>query len=296
MGGVIKSEFRKITTTKLWWTLLIPAAVLAFGWAFVAGKLAESIGHALRDDPAFTRLGYNFQDLSLGVFAVSRSINISTVFPMVFGALGLSSELQRRTITTSFLTAPSRVVLLSGKAITYVLWGSIYGVVICGVAILGTAAGTGGSYLPSAGGLFQLFIAGVFESVLWTLLGLGVGALLGSTTGTVVLLTLYTIIVEPILALLLHNHVAGVLPNGSADGLTGSTAGQIVVDQLQAHNNTPLVQVLGQHDWDVFLSGVRIAAGAVGAYAWWASGLIFLAWTAVLFVGGLVRNQLRDVT
>jgi ABC-2 type transport system permease protein len=228
--------------------------------------------------------------------AISRAINISTVFPMLFGALGLSSELHRRTITTSFLTAPSRSVMLSAKAITYVLWGAIFGVVLSGFAILGTILGAHGHYLPTASGFLQMFVAGVIASVLWTLFGLGVGALLGSTTGTVVLLTIYTVIVEPIVAIVLHNHVAGSLPNGSADGLTGATAGQIIVDQLQAHTDTPLAQALGPADWNNFLNIIRAIAGAIGSFDWWLSGLIFLGWAAVFFFAGLLRNQKRDIT
>lgn len=296
MGHLIKAEFRKITTTKLWWALLIPAVVLAFGWSFGAAKLVSTIAQAARDSPVLQQGGYTFQDLSWGVFALSRGINISTIFPMLFGALGLSTELHRRTITTSFLTASSRSALLGAKGITYVVWGLIYGVVISGLAILGTIAGTGGNYLPNTGGFLLLFAAGVLSSLLWTLLGLGVGALLGSTTGSVVLLLIYAVIAEPIVALFLHNHVVGFLPNGSADGITGSTAAQILVDQLQSHTGTPLVQIVGQDTWNQFLNIIRIAAGAIGSFDWWLSALIFLGWTVIFFGIGMVVNHNRDIT
>jgi ABC-2 type transport system permease protein len=296
MGRLINAEFRKVLTTKLWWGLLIPAVVLAFGWAFGAGLLVKDIAEAVGDDAVVQKAGYTFQDVSWSVFALTRAINISTIFPMLFGALGLSTELHRRTITTSFLTAPNRSTMLGAKAITYVVWGVIYGVVISALAILGTIAGTGGKYLPDGGGFLLLFVTGVLSSVLWTLLGLGVGALLGSTTGSVVLLVLYAVIAEPIVALVLHNRVAGFLPNGSADGLTGSTAGQIIIDQLQAHSTTPLAQLVGPDTWNAFLNGVRIAAGAIGALDWWASGLIFLGWVLVFFAGGMLVNQKRDIT
>jgi ABC-2 type transport system permease protein len=296
MGRLIKAEFRKILTTKLWWGLLIPTIVLAFAWSFGVGKLIQSIGDGIRSDDSFQRLGISVEHLSLGVFALSRGINIATIFPMLFGALGLSSEIHRRTITTTFLTAPNRMVVLSAKAITYVVWGLIYGVVIAALVAAGTAAGTGGNYLPDAGGFLLILLAGVLSCLLWTLLGLGVGALLGSTTGAVVLLLIYAVIVEPVADLFLHNSVVGFLPNGAADGLTGSTAGQILIDQLQSLTHTPLVQVMGQHDWDTFLNIVRVAAGAIGASDWWISGLIFLAWAAIFFGLGLFRNQQRDIT
>jgi ABC-2 type transport system permease protein len=296
MGNLIKAEFRKILTTKLWWGLLIPAVLLSFGWAFGTGKLTNDLGDFIKNQTSLQRAGIDVNTLSLSVFALSRSINIATIFPMLFGALGLSSEIHRRTITTTFLTAPNRVLVLSAKAITYVIWGLIYGVVIVGMVAAGTAAGTSGNYLPSTGGFVLILLAGVVSCLLWTLLGLGVGALIGSTVGAVVLTLIYAVLVEPVLDLVLHNSVVGFLPNGSADGLTGSTAGQILIDQLQSFTHTPLVQLMGPDNWNSFLNSIRVAAGAIGASDWWISGLIFLAWSLVFFGLGLFRNQTRDIT
>lgn len=292
MGRLITAEFRKILSTRMWWALLIPAVVLAFGWSFVAALLTKDIAQSVRDDPDFQQLGLTFQNVPWSVFALSRSINISTIFPMLFGALGLASELQRRTITTSFLTAPNRASLLSAKAVTYVVWGALYGVAISGVAMLGTLAGSHGNYLPDAGGFLLIALAGVLSSVLWTLLGLGVGALLGSTTASIVLLTIYAVIAEPLIDLFVHNHIAGALPNGSADGLTGSTAAQIIINDL----HSPFLDRLTQTDLDALYNVIRVAAGALGAYNWWSSGLIFLGWALVLFLAGMFVNQQRDIT
>lgn len=296
MGRLITAEFRKISTTRLWWALLIPTVALAFFWAFVWAKLATSFGQAVSTDPTFQRVGLTFDGVPWNVFAVARAINITTIFPMVFGALGLSSELARRTITTSFLTAPSRSSMLSAKAAVYVVWGFFFGVVIAGVAWLGTLAGSGGHFLPDAAGFLQLSLAGVIEAILWTLLGLGVGALIGSTTGSIVLLLIYSVLAEPILDIVLRNHIAGSLPNGAADGLTGSTAAQIFLDKAQSYQSTPIVQAVGTQAWDAFVLLVRGVAGAIGAFDWWASGLIFLGWALVFFLAGTLVNQRRDIT
>ncbi|HKN98919.1 MAG TPA: ABC transporter permease subunit [Pseudonocardiaceae bacterium] len=292
MGALITAEFRKILTTKLWWALLIPAVVLAFGWSFVASLLTTQIAEAVRDDPNFQRAQLTFQDAPWSVIALSRAINISTIFPMLFGALGVSSELHRRTITTSFLTASSRSALLSAKAATYLVWGIGYGVAIAGFAMLGTLAGSHGNYLPDAAGFLLIALAGVLSSVLWTMLGLGVGALLGSTTGSIVTLIIYAVIAEPIVDLFLHNHVAGSLPNGSADGLTGSTAAQVIIDHL----HSPNLGLLPQDAIDALHNVIRVSAGALGAFTWWASALIFLAWTLVFFLTGMLINRQRDIT
>jgi ABC-2 type transport system permease protein len=292
MGALITAEFRKILTTRLWWALLIPAVVLAFGWSFVASLLTTQIAESVRDDPTFQRAQLTFQDAPWTVIALSRAINISTIFPMLFGALGVSSELHRRTITTSFLTASSRSALLSAKAAVYFVWGLLYGLAIAVFAVLGTLAGSHGNYLPDASGWLLLALAGLLSSVLWTMFGLGVGALLGSTTGSIVTLIIYAVIAEPIIDLFLHNHVAGSLPNGAADGLTGSTAAQVIIDHL----NSPNLSALPQNAIDALHEVIRVSAGALGAFNWWASGLIFLAWTSVFFLTGMLINRQRDIT
>lgn len=292
MGALITAEFRKILTTRLWWALLIPAVVLAFGWAFVASLLTTQIAQAVRDDPTFQQAQLTFQDAPWSVIALSRAVNISTIFPMLFGALGVSGELHRRTITTSFLTAPSRAALLGAKAATYLVWGIGYGVVITGLAMLGTLAGSHGNYLPDASGFLLIALAGILSSVLWTMFGLGVGALLGSTTGSVVSLTIYAVIGEPIIDLFLHNHAAGSLPNGAADGLTGSTAAQVIIDHL----HSPNLGLLPQNAIDALHDVIRVSTGALGAFTWWASGLIFLAWTLAFFLTGMFVNRQRDIT
>jgi ABC-2 type transport system permease protein len=296
MGGLITAEFRKVLTVRLWWALMIPAVALGFFAGLGTAGIARQVAQDVQNDPLMQQTGLTFQDVPWAVVALSRSINITTIFPMLFGALGLSTELHRRTITTSFLTAPNRAVMLGAKAVAYLVWGLVYGVVIVGVSMLGTLAGSGGQYLPSGSDILVIAVAGVLECVLWTLLGLGVGALLGSTTGSIVLLLVYSVIAEPVLASYLHNNVAGALPNSSADGLTGASATQMIVAQLQTYPQVQAAMTNNPAAWNGALQVIRFGAGAVGTFLWWASGLIFLGWTALFLGLGMLVNQRRDIT
>jgi len=40
--------------------------------------------------------------MSWSILALTRSMNVATVFPMIFGALALASEINRKTITPAF--------------------------------------------------------------------------------------------------------------------------------------------------------------------------------------------------
>jgi len=294
MGNLLKAEFRKILTTKMWWALLIPAIGLALGWAWLAAMFFTDVGDAIEN--ALNATGISDAELSLSSLALTRAMNFATLFPMVFGALALSSELSRKTITTSFLTASSRASVLGAKAIVYTVWGLVYGVVVAGAASLGIVFGTTGK-LPEAGDWLIILLTGILSCLLWTLLGMGVGALLGSPVAALLVLLLYAGLVGPIAELLITGsnpdlQLAGIMPNGSANGLTGSTAAQLLFDQIQAIvGTTPNADEREQFD---FIA--RTGAGAPGAFAAWISGLIFAAWTAVFFVGGLLRNNNRDIT
>jgi ABC-2 type transport system permease protein len=298
MGRLVKAEFRKILTTRLWWALLIPAVLLALGWAWGVSALLSGFIDDASDEQIFSDLDIHVDALSWSSIALTRSMNIATVFPMVFGALALASEISRKTITTSFLTAPNRPSLLGAKAITYVLWGLLYGVVVAGAASIGVAIGSNSKYLPEAGDWILILLSGILACLLWTLLGMGVGALLGSPVGTLVLLLIYALVVGPLSEIILTgvtngSHIAGFLPNGSANGLTGSTASALLVDQVQQIAPGRTIPQNVQDDFEQFL---RALTGAPGAFALWISGLVFVAWTMLFFVTGIARNQRRDIT
>lgn len=295
MGRLIRAEFLKIFTTKLWWALLIPAVALALGWAWLAAIAFTDIANDIED--ALDLANVNDAQLSLTSLALTRAMNFATLFPMVFGALALASEIARKTITTSFLTAASRSAVLGAKALVYTVWGVIYGLVVALAASLGVLIGSGGESLPDAGDWIIILLVGIIACMLWTLLGMGVGALLGSPVATLVILLLYAALVGPVAELIITlstegSNIAGMMPNGSANGLTGSTAAELLFNQIQelfGGEPTPSQR----EDFDTI---ARAAAGAPGAFSMWLSGLIFLAWTSLFFVLGMLRNKTRDIT
>ncbi|SNR31678.1 ABC-2 type transport system permease protein [Haloechinothrix alba] len=289
MGRLVKAEFRKITTTKLWWGLLIPTVLVAFGWALGAGYLGNAFVDLLDGPEAReleTVLGVDSGEWIVSYFAIARSINLATLFPLVFGALAISAEFSTKTITTTFLTAPNRVSALLAKTIVYVAWGAIYGLAIILSVAIGILISTDSDRLPTGAGWFGLAVVGVLASILMTLFGVGAGALVRSVPGVITLLILYFLVVENGAQLVLGIHapdVIGFLPNGSVNGLTGSMAAELFL--TTAESVPPWLE-----------DGVRAVAGATGALAWWLSGLVFLGWSALVFGGGWISTQTRDIT
>lgn len=297
MGRLIKAEFRKIFSTKLWWVLLLCAVVLAIGWAAMLSAVFDGIiddaDQELRD------LGVSLTDLSFHSVFLTRAINFATIFPMLFGGLALASEIGNKTITTSFLTAPNRAVLLGAKAITYVIAGAAYGIVIVLAATLGLLLGTGGDSTVSGGVWLPIAVSGITSCILWTLLGLGVGALFGTPVGTSIVLLVYGLAIGPLgdligaIAAEGDPTITGLLPNGAANGLTGATASSNMVDEVRdAVGNAPL----DENHVEGFENAARAAAGGLGSFGLAASLALFLGWALVLFVLGMVRTQTRDIT
>jgi ABC-2 type transport system permease protein len=288
--GLIKAEFRKTTTTNLWWGLLIPTVLLAAGWAAVTGALGNAFTDAITEGTTaqvVSALGVDGERLQVALFGMARSINVATIFPMIFGGLAVSNEISRRTITTTFLTAPTRGSALTAKLVVYLTWGAIFGVAIGAAVSLGTVLTANPGLLPGPGGWLALCGVGVLLSILMTMLGVGVGALLGNVVATTTVLIFYMLVIENGIALLLAVRevpgIIGFLPNGSADGITGSVASAVF---LAAAGPVP----------DEIVEGARVLSGAMGAFDWWLSALIFLGWVAVFFGGSWALLQRRDIT
>ncbi|MFD7659556.1 hypothetical protein ACFV4N_36740 [Actinosynnema sp. NPDC059797] len=290
MGNLIKAEFRKTTTTGLWWGLMIPTVLLALGWALGTGAIGKSIMDVVGSSEAeeLTRLlGVDPSQWQVSVFGIARSINVATIFPMIFGGLAISNEINRKTITTTFLTAPNRVAALTAKMVVYIAWGAIYGLAIVASVSIGIALTSDSGALPSAGGWLALAGVGVLASILMTMFGVGVGALMTSTAATTVVLLLYMLIIENGLQLVLAAQelpdVIGFLPNGAVNGMTGSVASSLFLA------NAGVVP-------DELVDVMRAVAGALGAFDWWLSGLIFLVWSALFFLAGWAATQRKDIT
>lgn len=290
MGNLVGAELRKTTTTGLWWGLLIPTTLLALGLGLTAGLLGQlfvDLASSGDVDEVSDFLGVTPDQWKVPLFVMARAINLCTIFPMVFGAMAISGEISRRTITTTFLTAPTRMHALLAKMLVYVLWGAIYGLAIMLCLGVGVALASPAGQLPDAGGWAMLTLVCVLSSILMTMFGVGVGALVPNVAGAIVLLMLYFVAVENVLHGVLAyfdaTSVIGFLPNGSINGLTGSIAVDLFLSS--AGVVPPEIEAV-----------LRGFAGATGAQDWWLSGLVFLVWSGVVFAGGWAVTQSKDIT
>ncbi|MCU1685964.1 MAG: hypothetical protein JWQ81_6703 [Amycolatopsis sp.] len=293
MGNLIKAEFRKTLSLKTWWVLLIPLVLLGFGFSYVWGLLTNNFVNYIGgsdSDLIFRRVGIDVSKLPVGLLSIAHGVNVAMLIPALFGVFALAGEYRNKTISTTFLTAPNRLSALSAKMITYIVWGVLYGVVSFAVAAIATVVSVDGSHLPDVAQWLAAFGGTILASVLVTLFGIGFGALLNNVTLAVVLLLVYFLIIENTLTLVLWSDttvLGAILPNGTSNGIVGGiAAGAFGINTL---NLPPELSNGAQYL-------VQQAAGAPGVVSWWASALVFAAWTAALFGGGWAANQRRDIT
>lgn len=266
MRAAVVSEWRKITSTSMWWLL---ALAMAGYMAFTAGAVAFS----LTVEPAAgqgTSMPIDPRTLAISVYTVAPSLGY--VFPLVLGALAVTGELRHRTLTTTLWAEPRRTVVLGAKLVVNAGVGALYGVVGVAAAV---AAGAGTlalmgevTYLASADAWIAIGWS-VVALALWGVIGVGVGTLVTNQIAAVVSILAFTQFLEPIarLGLAAFDATVGVskfLPGAAAEALVGAS--------------------------------IYSSAGIVDLLDRWQGGLVLLAYALVLGLIGRFTTFARDVT
>lgn len=262
MNAAFVSEWRKVTTTRMWWLLAI--AMLGY-MVFLGG----AVGFSMTQDSASSGPPVGGLQAAESVYTLAASLGY--VFPLVIGALSMTGEFRHHTITPTLLAEPRRGVVLGAKLLVALVLGAAYGVVGTLGAVLGGApllALLGdGSYLTSSAVLTDLGFS-VLALAVWAVIGVGVGSVLTNQVAAVVVILAFTQFVEPILRLGLGavDALAGAgkfLPGAAAEALAGSS----------------------------FYS----TAGLAGILGRWQGGLVLLGYAVVLAVVGRLTTLRRDV-
>jgi hypothetical protein len=90
--AALRAELRRVTSTRLWWALLIPVAVLAAVVNLFGGLLGDAVGDSGGDLPVL-------------LASVAFTLTLVAVFAGVYGAVIAAGEFRHRTVTTTYLPA-----------------------------------------------------------------------------------------------------------------------------------------------------------------------------------------------
>jgi ABC-2 type transport system permease protein len=215
MIRLVRSEYRKVRSTQVWFWLLL--ASVAISAAFVIGGIASESNNA--------RLHDNIHDILV-------SANVAYIAVFVLGVLSVTTEFRYQTITPTVLATPSRWRLIGAKLITYALVG-VFFAVVCIVIDLAIML----PWLSARGVDFS--IADNYSAVLAVFAVLALSSLLGLGTGALLKNQIVAVTVGLIFLIVLENIVVGIpgvkyvypyLPGGLVNSITSSGADDRIIN------------------------------------------------------------------
>lgn len=235
MSAALRSELRKISTTRAWWLNAIIMAAYMLIMAVIMAAVFSLSTRAVEDLTATPTPGAT-GSMVLDPYAAASSVYtlavaLGYIFPAVLGALVVTTEFRHRTITPTLLAQPQRSVVLGSKFVAVLPFAVV--VALAGVAgtVLGGAATLallGEPTFLTDGAMLRTIALSVLALVLWSLVGVGFGSVLTNQVAAIVVLLVFTQFVEPILRLLLAQFsatetVSKFLPGAAGEAVAGSS-------------------------------------------------------------------------
>jgi len=260
--ALVRSELRKVTSTRLWWALLLGAlvfsAIQSVASAVVAG-MEPGAG-------APTMPGLDTAEAVRSVYP-SAMFSGTYIFALVLGITGMTGEYRYQTITSTFLVSPRRSRVVVAKILAHFGMGLVYAVL--GLLVVLVAGGVtmtirGYGLRLDAERLWVTMGLAVLAVAIWTVLGIGVGTLVRNQVAAVVAGVMVTFLIEPLMTFLLAaadlDSLVKWLPTNASSALMAP--GDATLDYLD----------------------------------WWAGGLVLLGYGIVLAALGVLISVRRDVS
>jgi hypothetical protein len=261
MENALRSEIRKVATTRMWMGLTIGGMILVGQYAAIIALIAgntsggQSSIHSLAD-PGSVRLVYGVP------------FEVGYLLPLVLGVTIISGEFRHQTITPTFLATPRRGRVLTAKAIVSGIAGTVMGVLFTLTAVVVGAAfiaARGYPVLLGSAGIPRLLVLMTLGLGIWAVFGLGFGALLKNQVAAILTALALVIVVESLLSLALRSaglpEVAKLLPSNAASAIVKPSTAK---------------------------SGDLLP--------WWGGALALLGWGVVTAILGAVLTLRRDIT
>jgi hypothetical protein len=274
MIAALRTEYRKLVTTRLWWALLLCMALYmvflgaTMGFVYTIEGGQSMVGGPMADPEAAPQL----DGLSIAKTVYTIAPALGYVFPVIVGALSMTGEFRHMTVTPTFLAEPRRGRVLVAKLLSSLPVGLAFGVVgtvatvLAGAAVL--ALRGHGTYLSDPEILRSIGLS-VLVLAVWAMVGVGFGTALTHQVAAIVVLLAFTQFVEPLLRVFLgaFEQTAGVakfLPGAAGEAVTGAS--------------------------------LYSSAGIGELLPWWQGLLVLVAYGLVLAAVGHLTTLRRDIT
>ena len=207
LAALIKSEWRKVSSTKLLWILTLASiAWCALNVALLVLVVPSSPDLTGRD--ALMDPGY--------LTTVLAAAGGASIFVLILAIIGMTGEYRHMTITSTFLATPRRERVLIGKGLMYAVLGAAIAIInviaVFFMTVLFLAGSDHATIKPSTA--LSILLGVTLGLALYAILGVSVGALLKNQIAAVIIALIWALLAEPIVGLLIEGS-AKWLPGGA---------------------------------------------------------------------------------
>jgi ABC-type transport system involved in multi-copper enzyme maturation permease subunit len=217
MIRLVRAEWTKLFTTKVWLGILLGACVLVGGFA------ALLTGFAGNADSGISPVGTaGFEEVAL-----AQATN-ATVLALILGIIGMTQEYRHRTATPTFLAEPRRWRVVVAKILAYAIAAVPFAVVAMAVNVLVVSvyAGARGAAPSLTGHNLEVLSTSGLSLVIYALIGVGIGALFRNQVGAIVGALVYLFVVEPVIRSIPATSGAYKwMPGGGLEAMTATFQG-----------------------------------------------------------------------
>ncbi|MGY1693355.1 MULTISPECIES: ABC transporter permease [unclassified Geodermatophilus] len=216
MTALVRAEWTKLLTTRVWIGLVLGACVMAGGFAALFTGLAGAEQNG--GQPGLPAVGTpQYEEI---VFSVAAN---ASVFLLILGIIGMTQEYRHRTATPTFLTTPRRGRVVAAKLLAYAAAAVPVALLVLAVDVVVVLlyAGARGAAPSLDGDNLRTLGAAGLVLVVFAVIGVGIGALLRNQVGAIVGSLVYLYVVEPIISSI--GAIQGAykwLPGGAVQAIT----------------------------------------------------------------------------
>lgn len=216
---LVAAEWRKVSTTKLLWIMVLAALAYCALNVTLLILVAPGASTQLADLDPLQSPDY--------ITSVLASAGNASVFVLLLGIIGMTSEYRHMTITSTFLAAPRRGRVIVAKGLLYAVLGAAIAIVAAAFTTLLTVVLLAGKpHAPVEPGSVLAVAAGVLLGLaIYAVLGVSVGALIKNQVAAIVIAIIFVLLVEPLLSVFVSG-IAKWLPGAALNSAMSVTTQQ----------------------------------------------------------------------
>ncbi len=199
---LVRSEIRKITTTKLPWVFVAVAAVIA-----VLDAAVVAFGTDMDGSKTFVSTAADQK--SLMAFGFNAMLGTA-----LFGAIAAAREYSHHTVVPTFLGTPKRSRAVLAQLVAVLLCGAVLALIaqaLVTTAVAVALPSTDYGFLVAPGDVARLLATAALAGVIGSVLGAGLGAVIRNLGGAVAAAILLLFVLPP-LAVQLFSDAASWIP------------------------------------------------------------------------------------